>query len=79
MAKNKEKRPSWYHPFARAKWDGSMKPYREIQARILPEDEAKEWDIELPVSWRDQPAQFLLRTLGLKKGLPPGSGAGHNF
>ena len=79
MSNKKEKRPPFWKPIARAKYDGSLRTYREIQARILPEDEAREYDVELPPTWREQPAQFLLRTLGLKKGLPPGSGAGHNF
>ena len=78
MAKNKEKRPPWWRYGARKEYDGSLKTYREIQARILPDDEAQEFDIELPPSWKTQPAQWLLWTLG-KRGLPPGSGAGHNF
>ena len=72
----KQKRPSILHPFARAEYDGSMKSYREIQARILPVDEAESFDSELPPSWRSQPAAYLLRTLGLKRGLPPGTGFG---
>ena len=72
----KEKRPSRWHPIARANWDGSMRSYREIQARILPKDESEEYDVSLPEEWKQQPAQWLLRSLGLKKGLPPGSGAG---
>ena len=72
----KEKRPPWWRYGARKEWDGSMKTYREIQARILPKEESEEYDISLPEEWKKGPASFLLRTLGLKKGLPPASGAG---
>ncbi len=71
----KEKRPSILHPLARAKYDGAMMKYREVQARLLPADEAAKWDTELPPSWKEQPLSWLLTSLGVKS-LPPGSGHG---
>ena len=78
--REKIKRPAWYHPFARATWDGAMKTYGEIQARILPTEMAEEFDFSVPETWKEQPASYLLRGLGYgDKGLPPGSGVGHNI
>jgi len=75
MSKNENKRPPWYHPFARSKYDAAMMSYNEFKARVLPSDEAERTDIELPPSWRTQPLQWLLVGIGAKK-LPEGSGAG---
>lgn len=73
----KENRPKWYHPIARARYDGSLRTYKEIQARVLPKDMAEEYDVDIPVTWKEQPALYLLRGLGYgKKGLPPGTGYG---
>jgi len=75
MSKNNNKRPSWYHPIARWKYDGAMTSYHEFVSRVLPSDESARYDIELPPSWRTQPLQWLLVGIGAKK-LPEGSGAG---
>ena len=72
----KEKRPPWWKFRARIEHDILKTTYNEIQARILPKDEAEKFDVELPVTWREQPVQWLLRALG-KKELPKGSGAGY--
>ncbi len=72
----KEKRPNWYHPLARARYDGAMRTYGEIQARVLPKDIAEQWDVSIPDQWKEQPALYLLRGLGFDKGLPPGTGYG---
>ena len=76
MINKNEKRPSWWRPIARAKYDGSLKTYGEIQSRILPKDESEQYDVSLPETWREQPVRWLLRALGKEK-LPKGSGAGY--
>jgi len=78
MSKNKDReRPPWWHYGARKEYNGAMKTYSEIQARVLPKEMASEFDVDLPPSWTEQPAMYLLRGLGYgKKGLPPGSGVG---
>jgi len=73
---SKNKKPSWLHPIERLEYNGSMKTYKEIQAYILPKDIAESYDVDLPPSFSEQPALYLLRGLGYKKGLPPGTGVG---
>jgi hypothetical protein len=68
-----EKRPEWYHPFARAKFDGARMQYDEFKAQILDKDELAQFDVDLPMSWRNQSLKWLT---GGSKGLPAGSGAG---
>jgi hypothetical protein len=43
-----EKRPEWYHPFARAKFDGARMQYDEFKAQILDKDELAQFDVDLP-------------------------------
>lgn len=70
-------RPPWYKVLERAKYDGAMQTYKEIQARVVPQNIRDDYDIDVPESWREQPALYLLRGLGVgKRGLPPGSGVG---
>lgn len=76
MANKKGKRPPWYRPFARAKYDAAMTTYQEFLANVLPPEQAQQYDVELPPTWRQQPLSWLLTSLGVKKKLPPGSGAG---
>lgn len=76
MSNKDNKKPSWLHPRARIEYEGALKTYKEIQARILPKDMAQEYDVDVPVTWKEQPALYLLRGLGFKKGLPPGTGVG---
>lgn len=75
--KRDNKRPSVWHPIARAKFDAMMTSYKEVQARVLPTSEAERFDIDLPPSWKDQPVSWLKTSLGIGKKLPPGSGAGY--
>jgi hypothetical protein len=70
-----EKRPAWYHPFERAKYDAMMTTYRDFEARFLTDEERKNYDVELPVSWREQPFQLLKNVFGVAEP-PAGSGAG---
>lgn len=77
MAKNKSKRPPWYKFKARAEYNVMQRSYNEIQARVLPTEEAERFDVDLPMSWKNKPIQWVLNILGMgKKGLPPGSGVG---
>ena len=76
MSNKDNKKPSWLHPIARMEYNGAMKTYKEIQARILPKEMVQEFDVEVPTSWTEQPALYLLRGLGYGKGLPKGSGVG---
>jgi len=77
MSKNKNKKPPFWRPFKRAMYNAMQKSYNEIQARVLPSDVAREFETELPISWRNRSAQWILNMLGRgKKGLPPGSGVG---
>lgn len=70
---NEKQRPPWYKPLERAKYDGAHMQYDEFQAKILTDDERERYDVDIPVSWRKQPLQWLT---GQRKGLPAGSGAG---
>lgn len=74
MAKEK-KRPPWWRIGARAQYDADRRNFNEIMARVLPKEEAEQFDVQLPPSWTNQPAQWLLSKFG-KKGLPKGSGFG---
>jgi hypothetical protein len=77
MSSKEEKRPPWYRYGARKEWDGSMKTYKEIQARLVPKSMRDEYDIDVPPTWQEQPSIKLLRGLGTgDKSLPPGSGYG---
>ena len=76
MAKNKKdpKRPPWYRPFARAKYDAMKTAYNEFKARVLPAEEAETYDVELPPSWGSKTLGWLF---GRKRNkTPPGSGVG---
>ena len=73
---NDKKRPPFWRPFKRATYDAMEKSYNEIQARILPADEAAIYDTELPAQWRQEPIRWILSGLGIKKP-PVGSGAGY--
>jgi hypothetical protein len=77
---NKFKRPPWYHFLARRDYDTTLKTammtVSELKARILPKDIAEEYDVDIPPTWTEQPALYLLRGLGYPKGLPPGTGVG---
>ena len=75
MSDEGKKRPSILHPIARAKWDAMRSSYNDVVARVLPADEAARSDVDLPLQWRQEPIQWILSTLGIKKP-PVGSGAG---
>jgi hypothetical protein len=67
------KRPAWYHPIERAKYDGARTSYDDFQAKLLDDNELDQYDVDIPVTWRKQPLQWLS---GNQKSLPAGSGAG---
>ena len=54
-----------------------MATYSEIQARVVPQSIRDDYDIDVPTTWKSQPALTLLRGMGVgKEGLPAGSGYG---
>jgi hypothetical protein len=75
LSKN-EKRPPWYRPLERAKWEIANTTYRDLKAYLMPPDEAEEWDVELPPNWYSAPVQWIQYQLagGKKAGLPPSAG-----
>ena len=79
MSDNKKlKKPSWLNPIARIRYDakveGAKMQYNEFTSQILNDEELKQYDVELPPSWRNKSLQWL--TGAGSKGLPAGSGAG---
>ena len=71
----KGKRPAWYHPYERATYDAAHMRYDEFRAKMLSEDELKEFDVPLPAEWKNPPLAWLTGN-GSKKGLPQSSGQG---
>jgi len=75
---SKDKRPPFWKPIERARFDAIHESWDDVRARVLTPEERDRFDVEVPYSMRAKPYDYVLNILGLskEKGLPEGSGAG---